>query len=695
MSSSFSVTFPLLTALLTLAPARAQIATGQPPTPARPPEHVEHLDQFVVSAGHDPRTSFDVAQGTLVLAGEELHRLSQATLGETLAGTPGVSSTYHGPGASRPVIRGLGGDRVRVLSNGIGTLDASNVSPDHATALEPLFASRIEVLRGPSTLLYGSSAIGGAVNVIDNAIPDTAPSGPLRGALELRAGGANRETTGVLTASGGNRALATQLNLLHLRTRDLRIPGVARHDDEAPGDQRRGILPGSASRTTSGSLGGATFWSGGRAGAALSHFETAYGVPTGEDEPTTIRLRRNRLEAEGELKRDLGPLRGATARLAVGDYRHDEAGRDEIHATFTNRAWEGRLELPHAPVGPLKGMLGVQLAQSDFGASGEEVSTPSSLTTSGALFALEDLPLGPRISLQLGGRLEGQSISLGDVPAGLPRVPGYSARSGQRRQAAGASASLGLVFRPAPNWALAASLARSERLPTVQELFSHGPHGGTRAYEVGTSSLGRERSLGLDVSLRRRAGFITGSIGAFTNRFDDYIHQRKLPEGTVPASAHGEELTPYQFVATDARFTGGEADLLLHLIEDQHTRLHLAFTSDLVRATATRTGEPLPRITPRHHAVRLGYEDGRWHALAEVRRVDAQRRVAPDESPTAAYTLLNASVSVLIPGQHAGWEVFLRGRNLANVAAREHGSFLKDRAPLPGRGLLAGLRLTF
>jgi len=692
--SRFSV-FPLLTSVLLLSPAGAQ-TPANPPTPApRSPEPVQHLDQFVVSAGHDPKTSFDVAQGTLVLAGEELHRLTQATLGETLAGSPGVSSTYHGPGSSRPVIRGLGGDRVRVLANGIGTLDASNVSPDHAVALEPLLASRIEVLRGPSTLLYGSSAVGGAVNVIDNAIPDAAPSGPTRGAVELRAGGAARETAGVLAVGGGTGRLATQLNLLHLRTDDAGIPGVARHDAEAPGDQPRGILPGSASTTSSGSLGAATFWDGGRAGLALSRFTTEYGVPTGEEEPTTIRLRRHRLEGEAELTRDLGLLRGAKARFALGDYRHDELGQDDVHATFTNRAWETRLELPHAPLGPVSGLLGAQLSQGDFAASGEEVSTPASLTTNGAIFLLEDLPLGPRWSLQLGGRLEAQSIALGNVTPGLPRLAGYSARSGQRRASLGTSASLGLVFRPAPDWAVAASVAHSERLPTAQELFSNGPHGGTRSYEIGTSGLGVERSLGLDLSLRRRAGFITGSIGVFTNRFADFIFQRKLPAAALPASAHGGELTPYQFVATDARFTGGEADVLVHLLENQHTRLHLAFTSDLVRATATRNGEPLPRITPRRHTVRLSYEDGRWHALAEVRRVEAQHRVSPDESPTAGYALLNASVSFLIPGQRTSCEVFLRGRNLANVAAREHGSFLKDRAPLPGRGVLAGLRLTF
>ncbi len=688
--------FRFLTLLSFTAAALARAQTAPAPKaapPARDKDHVQHLDKFVVSAGHDPKTAFDLAQGTSVLAGEDLHRLAQSTLGETLNGLPGVSSTYYGPGASRPIIRGLGGDRIRVLDNGVGALDASNVSPDHNTSLEPLFASRIEVLRGPSTLLYGSSAIGGAVNVIDNAIPEKSPEGRARGALELRGGGAARERAGILSVGGGAKGFAAQVNALKQKTSDLRIPGVARIDADAPAVQPSGTLPGSASETFSGSLGAGLFWGAGRSGAAVSHHETEYGVPSGED--IAIRMRQTRFAVEGEVTQPFGLFRSARGRLGLGDYTHSEISGSTVNTTFTNDAWEGRVELAHVPVGAVTGTIGLQAARSDFAAVGEEVVTPPALTASGAVFALEELKLGDRATLQFGGRLEVQRIQLGEVDAALPRLPGYTARSDQRKKFAGASASLGLVVYPVKDWSIAAALASSERLPTAQELFANGPHGGTGSYEVGTTGLRRERSLGLDVSVRRRAGFVTGSLGGFVNRFRDYIYEQELAPGAIPVANNPDDLTPFQFVAADARFHGAEVELLFHLVETDARRLHLELSADRVRAQQTTLDAPLPRIPPTRLGAKLNYEDGRWHLVLEARQARSQRRVAAAESPTAGYTVLNASISCLIPGPHVSYEVFLRGKNLTDEEAREHTSFLKEFAPQPGRGILAGVRMTF
>ncbi|MCX6953448.1 MAG: TonB-dependent receptor, partial [Verrucomicrobia bacterium] len=519
--------FRQLPVLLVCAAVSARAQTAPPPAPA---DDVRHLDKFVVSAGPDPKTSFDLAQGTSVLAGDELRRAVQATLGETLSATPGVNSTYYGPGASRPVIRGLGGDRVRVLGNGVGSLDASNVSPDHNTALEPLFASRIEVLRGPSTLLYGSSAVGGAVNVIDNRIPDSTADNPGHGVLELRAGGPANERAAVLTSGFAEHNFALQLNALQSSSKDLSIPGVARIDADAPPDQPRGTLPSSDSR--------------------------------GDDPPTSINLKQKRLDFAAELTQPFGIFRGARARLGLGDYNHAElSGGSSVNTLFKNRALEGRLELPHLAVGDLTGTVGLQTARSDFSAVGDEVVTPPSLTQSGAVFAVEELKLSSLVSLQFGARLEGQSVRLGDVDPALPSLPGYGARSGQKKTFAGGSTSVGAVFYPAKDWSLGVALAYTERLPTAQELFSNGPHGGTGAYEVGTSGLGVERSLGVDVSLRRRAGFVTGSVSVFANRFSDYIFESELPANAIPAASNPDGLTPYRFIAKDAKFYGAEGEL--------------------------------------------------------------------------------------------------------------------------------------
>lgn len=675
-------------------------------TPASPADDIRHLDKFVVSAGPDPKTSFDLAQGTSVLTGEELRRLAQATLGDTLASTPGVNSASYGPGASRPVIRGLGGDRVRILSNGTGALDASNVSPDHNTALEPLFASRIEVLRGPSTLLYGSSALGGAVNVIDNRIPDSTADNPGHGVLELRAGGAARERAAVLTTGFAEQAFALQLNALQQSTRDLAIPGVARIDPAAPADQPRGTLPSSASRTFSGSLGAAYGWKNGRAGVALSDYETLYGVPTGDDPPTSINLKQKRLDFSADLTAPFGWFRRARARLGVADYNHAElSGGSTVNTLFRNRALEGRLELPHLPVssplGDITGTLGVQATRSDFSAAGEEVVTPPSLTQNGALFAVEELKLSAHATLQFGARLETQSVGLGVVDPALstfPGLPDYHVRSGQKNKSTGGSASLGAVFYPAKDWSLGTSLAYTERLPTAQELYSNGPHGGTGAYEVGTPGLAPERSLGLDVSLRRRAGFATGSVSVFANRFAGYIFEAELPPAAVPATANPDGLTPYRFVARDAAFYGAEAELMLHLYEHDAQHLHLTLTSDTVRATQTTDDAPLPRTPPFRLGARLDYEDRAWSAGLELRHAASQPRLAPGESPTSGYTLVNAHLSYRFTVPHTSGptcELFARARNLTDATAREHTSFLKDLAPLAGRGVLFGLRTDF
>ncbi len=668
---------------------RAQ--TTVPPVP--PEEKTISLDTFVVTSGQDAKTAFDLAQGTSILTGQDLLLRQQGTLGETLNGTPGVSSTSYGPGASRPLIRGLGGDRIRVLSNSVGALDASNISPDHNTSLEPLFASRIEVLRGPSTLLYGSSAVGGVVNVIDNTIPATAPAGPVTGTIEARAGGAAGERTGVIAMTAGNPDFALQIDGLRQRSSDVFIPGVARIDAGAPPDQPLGTLPNSDIRTNSISVGGTVFTPTSHLGAAVSAYSTLYGVPT--DEPISINLHQRRVDLQGETAAAYGIFQGVRARFGLGDYEHSEvADRTVVNTTFKNHAWEGRIELPNILTDTVSGTFGFQAARSDFSAVGEEVVTPQSITTSQALFALEEWKLGAW-NLQAGGRLEQQSIKLGVVDPALPVVPGYSATTGEKKPDTGASGSVGAVYYPAKDWSIGLNLAYTERLPTAQERYSNGPHGGTGAYEIGTSDLRNEHSVGLDLSIRHRVGFVTGSVSAFVNRFQGYIFEQEQPPGLTPAVNNPDGLTPYQFVAKDAEFHGGEVELTFHLVDGEVRRLHLDLTSDYVRAEQTTDGVPLPRIPPFRFGAALRYEDGRLSLGAGTRSVARQDRIADTETPTAGYTLLNADLTYMLPAGRVRYEFFARGNNLTNEAARVHTSFLKDFAPVPGRGVTTGVRIHF
>jgi len=352
------------------------------------------------------------------------------------------------------------------------------------------------------------------------------------------------------------------------------------------------------------------------------------------------------------------------------------------------------VELPNNPSDDVSGTFGVQAARSDFSAVGDEVVTPPSVTSTLALFGVEEWKRGPW-SLQAGGRLERQTIALGAVDPALPAVPGYAAATGEQRIDSGASASVGAVYYPAKDWSLGLSVAYTERLPTAQERFSNGPHGGTGAYEIGTGDLDRERSVGLDLNLRRRSGSVTGSIGAFVNRFQGYIFEQELPLTAIPAAVNPEALTPYQFVAKDALFYGGEVELTFHLLEAGPRQLHLDLTSDWVHAEQTTDHVPLPRMPPLRLGAALRYDDGRLRLGAGAHAVTRQDRIADTETATPGYTLLDADIGYEWPVGRASCELFVRGTNLGNREARVHTSFLKDFSPLPGRGVTAGVRLGF
>jgi iron complex outermembrane recepter protein len=688
--------FPIFFLLAGLA--NAQTAPTKPAS-----DHAEPLalEAMVVSAGPDEKSAFDLAQGTSVLVSDQLRRSVMTTLGDTLAATPGVNATYYGPGASRPIIRGLGGDRVRMLDNGVGSLDASNVSPDHNVSVEPLLVDRIEVLRGPATLLYGNSAVGGVVNVIDNRIPAVAPDHPLGGRTEFRYDSAANERTGVLAVTAGGPASALQVNGLRTETDDVKIPGYA--DPANPANE--GTLVNSAVSTRSVSVGGTRFGEAGNIGVAVSEYDTVYGVPVGE--PIAIDMRQRRADLRAELTRPDGPFKSAKFRLGLADYTHAEVDLTTglANTTFRNKAYEARLELAQQDAGTLAGTVGLQTSRSDFSADGEEVVTPPTLTLNHALFVLESWQTRPDLTLQLGGRYEFQSIELGAVDPLLPAYPGYSATTGEKRNASGFSLSAGAVYYPAKDYSLGFSLAYTQRLPVAQEVFSNGPHGGTGAYEVGSAGLGNETSLGLDLTLRKRAGFVTGAAGVFLNRIQDFIFEQRdtaqyfdedtgtfLPYPEPPGAGF---LPIYQFIAKDALFYGGEAELALHLVDTETHHLHLDLTGDYVHARQTTDDEPLPRIPPLRAGAALRYSSGPWNAGLSLRHSFRQDQVAPGETETAGHTLLGADLSYRFTRSRAEWELFARGSNLTNEDARVSTSFLKDIAPLPGRSLTLGLRLTF
>ena len=667
--------------------ARARVAPGETARIEVALDRATISDEVFVTASADPRSQLEVAQPTSVLSGEELDLRRQATLGETLAEEPGVSSTYFGPGASRPVIRGLGGDRVRILSDGVGSADASNTSPDHAVSVDPLSAERIEVLRGPATLLYGSSAVGGVVNVLDGRIPNYVPSQPITGKVEVSGGTVADERSGAASLDGGGGRIAWHADFLMRETDDYEIPGRAGNPS---------VLANSALESEAGSFG--VSWIGDRSyvGVSVSGFDTLYGVPGGhheegeegeehegeeeeeEEGPVRIDLEQRRADLRGEYRGFGGFFRGVKYRFGAADYEHVELEGAEVGTRFTNDSWEGRLELVQRPRGRprgrLSGSIGAQVASNDFAAIGEEAFVPPSVTDSWAVFAFEELALRDGLRFQFGGRFERQDVEPEGDAAG--------------RSEDGVSGSLGLVWDPSEDYSVGVSVARSERLATATELFADGPHIATRAFEIGNPDLDPETSLGVDLSLRKRRGRLTGVVNLFANRFDGYIFE----------SFTGEEedgLQVIRFEQADAEFYGAELAAVGRLVQVGEAHLDLRFGADLVRAELTASGDPLPRIPPLSAHLGLDFHHGPFRASVEGIRAEEQDRVTANETATGGHTLVNAAVSYRLLLGNTVTDMILRGRNLADEEARNHVSFLKDVAPLPGRDLSLGLRVAF
>jgi len=661
-----------------------------------------HGGELTVTASPGARAGDELARPVSVLAGEELLAALEPTLGETLARQPGVSSTYFGPGASRPVIRGQGGDRIRVLDNGLGTGDVSTTSPDHAVALDPLAAERIEIVRGPATLLYGSGAVGGVVNLLDDAIPDYLPEEPLTGSLTLRAGTAADERAGSAELAGALGRFAWHADFARRESDDVEIPGFAesaelRAEEAAEGEgvaeeQAFGLLPNSAVETESGRFGVSWVGERGYLGVSYARFDTLYGVPghahahaeeeehegeehdEEEEAPVRIDLAQERLDVRGEWSLSRGLLRGLKLRLGSVDYEHVELEGDEVGTRFITDSREARLEARHRDFGPLTGAWGVQWSERDFVAVGEEAFVPANDASTRALFAFEEVVAGA-LTWQFGARYEEIDLDVAD-----PALPD--------RSFDGLSGSAGVVWKAREGLSLVASVARSVTAPNAEALYSNGPHVATRVYEVGDPTLGEETSLNAEVGLRGEAGRFRGEVTLFRNDVDDFVYEAFTgdEEDGLPVVAFRQD---------DARFTGVEAQGHVELYHAGESHLELDLSLDSVRAELRASGEPLPRIPPLRYRAGLVWRSDRWSASADVQRVERQDRLAPFEGETGAYTLVGASL---------GWRFFvggtvhdllLSGANLTDEEARVHASYLKELAPLPGRDVRLTYRVSF
>jgi len=647
-----------------------------------------HQETIVVSAG-TRRGNFEAYQPIDVLDRVEIEARLQPTLGETLASEPGVRATSFAPGASRPVIRGQGGGRIRILEGGVDVGDASATSPDHAVATDPASAERIEILRGPATLLYGSNAVGGAINVIDGRIPEFAPKRRFAGQAALRYGTAADDRSASVDVDGGAGAFAWHVDASARETDDYDIPGraVAGEPDGAVG-----TLPGSALESSTATVGGSWVGSLGFVGVSVRRFDTRYGIPAEleEEEPpvaalaappvraaigdagVAIDLAQRRYDLRAGLRRDFGPFQGLRVAAGWTDYEHVELEDGLVGTRFRNDASDVRVELPHGSQGRVSGVVGVQATRRDFEAIGDEAFVPPSTTDALALFAVEEIERGP-VSYEIGLRYENQDVR---------------ADGGPSRSFDGISGSAGLVWRPSDGWTVGGSIAQAVRLPGAEELFSDGPHLATLSYERGDPDLREETSVGFDVTVRKRTGRVTGEFSAFRNAFRDYIYEEAT--GDVE-----DGLPVFRFTQGDATFHGFETVVVFRLFHAERHDLDLELSADRVRASLDDGGEPLPRIPADRVGAAVRYRGDRWHGSAGVSRTRAQDRVAATESRTDGYTLVDAAVGYRFATSGIVHDVLLRGTNLTDEVARPHTSRLKEFVPLAGRDLALLYRVIF
>jgi iron complex outermembrane receptor protein len=671
-------------ALCAAATLTCGLASAQTTSPA--PVPAPSLKEVTVTG--NPLGATDLIAPSVQYSGAGLLLRSKTTLGETLDGTPGVSSTYFGPNASRPIIRGLDGDRIRILGNGGATLDASSLSYDHAVTSDPISIERIEVLRGPGALLYGGSAVGGVVNVIDNRIPREPlfdEKGGIGGKVDAGLATGNRERSSGVLLEGGNNRYALHVDVFNRETGDVKVPtDLACSKGGANTITNR--ICNSDSKVRGGAAGGSVFFDHGYLGASVSTYRSNYGTVAEDD--VTIDMKSNRVALEGEVRNLGGFIQSVKGQLSHTDYEHTEFEGLNPGTVFKNKGSDFRLEARHARIGNLDGVIGFQAENNKFSADGAEAFAPYSKTSQNAVFAYEEYATSWG-KLSFGGRLESVKVeSLGN-----PLVARFAPLT---RDFTPHSYALGALWNAAPGWQLTSNLAYTERAPKDYELFAQGPHVATKAWETGDATLGKEKSTSLDVGAAWKSSANSFSANAYVHRFKNYIgllgtgNTYGQEDGALnPADLDGDGvddanpdnglLPEFAYTGVRARFVGLEASGNIRLIEGASS-LDLALRGDLVRATNLSNGQPLPRIAPARLGASLLWASGPWGSSIGFDHSMAQNRVAAGQRATSAYTLWNLAATYRMKAGVSNILWYAKVDNLTNQLAYSAASVLTTTA---------------
>jgi iron complex outermembrane receptor protein len=703
------------------AQARQQGAAAEPEDDVHN-RQTGNLGTIIVSAAG--LKELDVLAGTSVLEIREIQRDAvNGQIGDLLAKLPGVSSTSFAPGSSRPVLRGQQGERVRVLIDGVGTADVANTSVDHATTIEPITVERIEVLRGPAVLLYGSQAIGGAVNVIDKRIPTRMPDEDFHldafagvdSATNLRTGAGSLDVgigsnlvfhvdgswrkTGNADIGGFQLSPALRAELLEeAAEKDADgEPDEAAEFREAAG--QRGFIPNSDVESWTINAGLGLILGQSTFGAAIGWYDTNYGVikrpglkhehggdedlvtaaitPFGagdgeEDEIVRIGLEQFRADFKGDIYLGEGTFERLKLRFGYSDYTHTEFEGPEVGTTFDSKSIEARAELVQNADGMLRGSTGVQFLHRDFDAVGDEAYVPANLTDQFAVFTLQEFGTGP-IQIEAAARAEFTNVR--SQPLGIERD--YDTFSG----------ALGLVYQGIEGVRIGINGSRAERAPSAEELFAFGPHFATQAFEVGDPDLAVESAWGLEAYARGSIGSGTFNLSVYKQWFSDYIF-------LAETGAEVDDLPLFVFLQDDADFLGFEAELNYPIIDTGSFRLLTDLRASYVEAEFG-DGTAVPRIPPLSLLGALEAQTDAFDVRGEVQWFDSQNRVTAFENPTDSFTLVNAMVAWRPLADNRNVTVLLAADNIFDVDARRHASFTKEFVPLLGRNFRASVRLSF
>ena len=690
----------------------------------------ESLEEVLVTANPLNRAADDLSQSATVLQGEALRQQLASSLGETLARMPGLSNASFGENVGRPVIRGLQGSRVGVLNNSLSVSDASSISQDHAVSVEPFLADQIEVLRGPATLLFGSGAIGGVVNMVTASIPQAIPENGYSGRAIAQGNTAANEEFAAGRLDLGQGAFALHLDGFHRRTDDYEIPGRASlypededeheeegHDEgehegeEEHGDESddNGKLENSFLDNQGGTIGLSWIGEEWRFGVAYNEYKSDYGIPgaghahgheeghddehgeeqgEGEHEeeeegPVTIRLRTERTEAELAGSNPFPGFQQFKVRFVDTNYKHTEFEGAEVGTVFESDSTNTRAELKHNVFGAWEGAFGLQYTDLDFSAVGAEAFIPNTNTKTSAFFWIERGDFG-HWQVDLGLRYEDVKIK---VPNTLVEEEGATGPSSDS-DFQPFSVSAGTVWNVSDTVDLTGTVSFAERAPGVEELYANGPHIATQVFEVGDVSLGKESNVHVEGGARVAFGRFTGSATVFYDQFDNYIYQRG-------SDLEADGLPVRFWFQQDAEFIGGEVEVRYDFEENRSGHWQVFSFGDIVDGELDDNND-VPRQPPKRLALGLDWDLQNWSANVLWIHAYDQDNVAPYETPTPGYDLLNAEVVFTGPGDNAfDWQVYVKGQNLLDEDIRNSTSYLKDEAPQIGLNVIFGVRAFF